>query len=194
MNNDHAHAADAATDAKKLREQVDLACADCGNLMLSRAMFTDLHKMVEKNPKMQQSDYFYDYLADTYVAHVTMMLRKHTKLDKNSISLTALARKIFNSRDRLEGTFNEAEFSAAMESFSDHARKVEGFADRVVAHRDRRSPDHIPTYGEIEQAIDAMDKLCVQCSLAVGGNYCDTCMPAVQSGWLTIFRDMGIET
>jgi hypothetical protein len=38
-----------------------------------------------------------------------------------------------------------------------------------------------------------MDRLSIQCSLAVGGDYTDTCKPTVQDGWLLIFRDSGIE-
>jgi hypothetical protein len=86
------------------------------------------------------------------------------------------------------------EFESKIEKFTACVKKVEAFADRVIAHRDRRAPSYKPTYDEVNDAIDAMDSLSTQCSLVIGGHYSDTCKPTVQYGWLLIFREMGIET
>lgn len=180
--------------AAKWEKWADLVCQDCGNVLLSRKMFLDLHKMIEKNPKMQQSDYFHEYMNYTYVAHVDMMLRKHAKIGRENISLAGLARDILNNKDQVKGPFAVEAFEAAINHFTQCAKKVESFADRVIAHRDKRAPSYTPTYNEVHEAIDSMDRLAVQCSLAVGGDYSDTCKPTVQYGWLLIFREMGIET
>lgn len=178
----------------KWEKWIELICHDCGNVMLSRDMFLDLHKMIEKNPKMQQSDYFHEYMEDTYIAHVAMMLRKHAKTDRDSISLVGLVSDILSNKDQVKGSLVIDDFWAAIDHFTQCVKKVEAFADRVIAHRDRRAPAHTPTYDEVNEAIDAMDSLATQCSLAIGGNYSDTCKPNVQYGWLLIFREMGIET
>lgn len=162
--------------------------------MLCRDMFLDLHKMIEKNPKMQQSDFFHEYMRDTYVAHVAMMLRKHAKEDANSISLASLAKDILNYRGKVAELSVADDFEDALLHFTKCAKKVEAFADRVIAHRDRRPPAYTPTFNEVNEAIAAMDDLSIRCSIAIGGNYSSTCKPAVQYGWLLIFRDMGIET
>ncbi|MGH8111606.1 MAG: hypothetical protein ACREPL_06690, partial [Rhodanobacteraceae bacterium] len=94
---------------------VDVAFHDCANLMLSRDMFSDLHRMVDKNPKMQQPDYFYEYLANTYVAHTSMMLRKHAKISKSSISLARLAADMLKHPDRLQSLGTNADFGATVE-------------------------------------------------------------------------------
>ena len=178
----------------KWKKWISLICHDCGNVMLSRDMFLDLHKMIEKNEKMQQSDYFHEYMKDTYVAHAAMMLRKHAKTDKDSISLASLAKDILDNKDHVSGVTTPEGFEASIDHFTQCARKVEAFADRVIAHRDRRAPSYTPTYNEVNEAIDSMDRLSIKCSLAVGGDYSETCKPTVQHGWLLIFRDMGIET
>ena len=178
----------------KWKKWVDLICHDCGNLILSRDMFLDLHEMIRKNPGMQHADYFHEYMTDTYVAHAAMMLRKHIKADKDSISLTSLVYDMLNNRNLITWSHPITDFQSLACIFTERARKVESFADRVIAHRDRRPPTHIPTYSEIEEAISAMDALSVQCSLLVGGDYQNTCRPTVQYGWLRIFREMGIET
>lgn len=157
-------------------------------------MFLDLHGMIRKNPGMQHADYFHEYMTDTYVAHVTMMLRKHIKTDPNSISLTSLAKDLLANTNHVAWPSPVDNVQALLKKFIERAGKVESFADRVIAHRDRRSPSHTPTYNEIEDAISAMDELCVKCSLIVGGDYHATCKPTVQYGWLRIFREMGIET
>lgn len=178
----------------KWERWIDLICHDCGNVMLSRDMFLDLHKMIKKNPKMQQGDYFHDYMKDTYIAHVAMMLRKHAKTGRDSISLASLASDILNNKDQVSGIFVAEDFEAKIDRFTQCVEKVEAFADRVIAHRDRRAPSYTPTYNEVNEAIDAMDSLSTQCSLAIGGNCSNTCKPTVQNGWLLIFREMGIET
>lgn len=179
--------------AAKWKKWIALICHDCGNVMLSRDMFFDLQKMIEKNEKMHQADYFHDYIKDTYIAHVTMMLRKHAKTDKDSISLASLAKDILSNKDQVKEIIPQ-DFAAAIDIFTACAKKVEAFADRVIAHRDKRAPSYTPTYNDVDEAIVAMDRLSILCSLAVGGDYDGTCKPAVNDGWLLIFREMGIET
>lgn len=178
---------------EKWQKSVGLACLDCGNLMLSRDMFLDLHRMIAANKEMQQEDYFHEYMRDTYVAHAFMTLRRHIKIHKDSISLAGVVHDILENITQLPNGGDAGDLRAACADFRDKATKVEGFADRVIAHHDKRPPRHIPTYREIDDAIDSMDQLAVQASLAVGGSYSDTCKPTVQGGWLNIFRDMGIE-
>lgn len=81
--------------------------------MLSRNMLLDLHTMIEKNPKMQQSDYFHDYMKDTYIAHVAMMLRKHAKIDRDSIALAGLASDILNNKDQVKEPLAVGDFETA---------------------------------------------------------------------------------
>ena len=123
----------------KWEKWIELICHDCGNVMLSRDMFLDLHKMIEKNPKMQQSDYFHEYMKDTYIAHVAMMLRKHAKMDRDSISLVGLVSDILNNKDQVKEPLVIDDFEATIDHFTRCVKKVEAFADRVIAHRDRRT-------------------------------------------------------
>lgn len=177
----------------KWQKSIGLACLDCGNLMLSRRMFVDLHRMISANGPMQQEDYFHEYMRDTYVAHVFMSLRRHIKIHRDSISLSGVVLDMLENAGELANASNLGELRAAYADFREKATKVEGFADRVVAHHDRSPPRHIPTYREIDEAIESMDRLAVQASLAAGGSYSDTCEPTVQGGWLNVFRDMGVE-
>lgn len=167
---------------------------DCGNVLLSRDMFRDLHGMIEKNPKMQQPDYFHEYMEDTYVAHVLIMVRKHLKVSRESISLVALAKDICGNGLMLQNPKRTNDIQLGLDKFVDCARKLEGFADRVIAHRDKRAPAYTPTFNDVDGAIRAMDELCVECASALGIDTGGTCKPTVQYGWLMIFREMGIET
>lgn len=178
----------------KWQRWTELICGDCANLLLSRDMFNDLRGMIGKNPKMQQNDYFHEYMHDTYVAHALMMVRKHLKVDRDSISLTALASDIFEHRLSAPHPEFAEEIDQKLTHFMSSAKKLESFADRVIAHRDKRVPLKTPTFNDVSDAISAMDNLAVQCSLALDLNWVDTCKPTIQYGWLTIFRDMGIET
>lgn len=156
-------------------------------------MFLDIQGMIAKNPSMQQADYFHVYLKDTYLAHVLMMLRKHVKTDSKSISLVSLAQEIIDNPHEIVPHQSTAEIQAKLDLFKLCADTFEQFADRVIAHNDKRPAIHTPTYNQVHEAIDAMDRLSIRCSLAAGGDYTETCKPAVQDGWLLIFRDSGIE-
>lgn len=173
---------------------LDVISHDCGNVLLSRDMFRDLHRMIEKNPKMQQADYFHEYMEDTYVAHVLMMVRKHLKVSKDSISLVSLANDMYNNRFVVPALKSTEDIREKLDRFEQSAHKLESFADRVIAHSDKRKPSYRPTFNDVDAAINAMDKLCVECSSALAVDNSGTCKPTVQYGWLMIFREMGIET
>ena len=178
---------------EKWKEWVEVVCHNCGNLLLSQDMFLDIQNMIAKNPPMQQNDYFYEYLKDTYVAHVLMMLSKHIKRGDKSISLVNLAEDIINNPQELTQPHVAKQVQQKLNRFRESAEAFEQYADRTIAHNDKRPPVRIPTYKQIHNAIDAMDSLSIQCSLAVGGDYVDTCKPTVQYGWLQVFRKMGIK-
>lgn len=178
----------------KWKSWLQVVCHDCENLMLTRDMFLDIQGMIAKNPSMQQTDYFHLYLKDTYLAHVLMMLRKHVKTDSKSISLVSLAQDIIDNPSEIASSRDITQLQAELTQFKLCAETFEQFADRVIAHNDKRPPLHTPTYNQVHEAIDAMDRLSIQCSLAAGGNSTETCEPTVQDGWLVIFRDSGIET
>ena len=122
------------------------------------------------------------------------MLRKHIKTDKDSITLTKLATDLTNNSDQAPRPPLADTTQSLHDEFLSAAKKVESFADRRIAHLDKRAPENIPTYNEIEEAIKAMDTLSIHCLHAITGNSMSTCKPTVQNGWLNVFRDMGIET
>ena len=193
----------------KWRKWSKSICHDSGNMILSMEMFLAIQQMVNKNLPMQSEDYFYTYLNDTYLAHVVMMLRKHAKTRHigdvsislckpnksrdNSISLAVLGQELLDHPDQIPTSFDSQQFQMKLDYFKACAKKVEGFADRVIAHSDKRPPDYVPTYTEVHEAIAAMDSLAVQCHMVLGDSQMVTCKPVIQGGWLSVFEDMGIQ-
>jgi uncharacterized protein YutD len=175
----------------KWKKWVAEICTDCGYLMLNREMFNDLRAMIQKNPKMQQADYFHDYMKDTYVVYTTIMLRRHLKNDSNSISLSTLVSDILENKDQIIGFSLFSELQDRLNNFAHSTAKIESFADRQIAHLDKKPPSYTPTYNDID---DAMDSLCILCEAILNDVGMETCKPTVQDGWLDIFREMGIET
>jgi hypothetical protein len=66
--------------------------------------------------------------------------------------------------------------------------QLEAFADRRVAHRDPRPPKRIPTYVELDDAIDLLDQLYVKYHLLFHAAWMETLLPTRQYDWQAVFR------
>ena len=104
---------------------IQLIGHDCGNLILSKDMFLDLRGLIAKNPKMQEPDYFHDYMHDTYLAHVLMMLRKHVKTDSQSISLVSLSQDILDNSNEITTPFDSQSIQMKLDQFKICAKTFE---------------------------------------------------------------------
>ena len=67
------------------------------------------------------------------------------------------------------------------------ARACEEFADKRIAHRDRREPKIIPTYDQLDDCIDLLDRLYVKYHLLFYAEGMITLYPEPQYDWKAIF-------
>ncbi|WP_345302623.1 hypothetical protein [Lysobacter hankyongensis] len=76
-----------------------------------------------------------------------------------------------------------------IESLNASASTVESFLDRRVAHFDRRPPSRMPTYDDLHGCLDVLERLTVKYHMLLTAESYETLEPAVQYGFLDIFRD-----
>lgn len=68
------------------------------------------------------------------------------------------------------------------------AKQCEDYTDKRIAHRDKREPNVIPTYTEVDECVDLLEKLYIKYLLLFCQTSMDTVLPIWQYDWTEIFR------
>lgn len=185
--------------------------------MVAKHTFHEVQKMIAENPTIQTSNSFYRYFANTYVSHTVIGVRRQIKTDAQCISLALLLQEMTQTPNVLsrkyfvelyEGTTVEdladSDFdrfckpgaphidpdlvTADLRKLRDATARCEDFADKRVAHREKREPKALPTYNEVDACIDLLDELYVRYLLLFHAQAMDSLLPTWQYDWTEIFR------
>jgi hypothetical protein len=164
----------------------------------SRTVFRETAALVAANPLVPKESDFFDFLERWYVDSVVMGLRRQVKIHPDSVSLAGLLEDIAQnpallSRQRFVGLYPPGESSRAEKAFDKHigsgakhvdpavvradldklkqlATGCEEYADRLIAHRDRRPLQAVPTYPELNAALDFSEALLQRYYLLIRGD------------------------
>ena len=71
----------------------------------------------------------------------------------------------------------------------DYAKKCEDFADKRIAHTDKRDPKFPLTFEDLNNSIDFLDKLCCKYNLIFHAHSSESLMPTYQYDWKAIFDE-----
>jgi hypothetical protein len=66
-------------------------------------------------------------------------------------------------------------------------KRCEDFADKRVAYRDRRVPEELPTFYEVDACIALLDELYVRYHMLFHASHMDSLLPTRQYDWKAIF-------
>ncbi|MFQ5673448.1 MAG: hypothetical protein ACE5G9_10160, partial [Nitrospinales bacterium] len=155
---------------------------------------------------------FGTFSATCYIA---IGIRRQIKVDKQSISFarllkelaetpSILSRKYYTGLYKNEGlksldfdqfcTKEEGNHispkmvEADLEKLKRIASNVEGFADKRVAHHDRKPPKILPTFNEVDDCLKVLDELYVKYHLIFHAESMASLMPTYQYDWKEIFE------
>jgi hypothetical protein len=202
---------------KKWLRWLDVIKAEVQELVMAKHTFHEVQKIIGDNPKLHQPSSFYDYLSRTYVSHVVIGLRRQIKCDIQSISMArlfeemiespevmsrsyyvdlykgsvveAFANKDFNKFAVPEAThINASLVEADLVHLREASKRCEDFADKRVAHHDKREPKELPTFNEVDRCIDLLDELYVKYFLLFHASSMSSLLPTCQYDWKSIFR------
>ena len=161
------------------------------SLVEHQQIFGEVQDIIKANPEIQEPNEFYRFLEDTYSAFSVMGVRRQIKPHKDSISLVGLLTEIIEnpsvlSRKRFVELYRadmqsgasrifDEQFSGSCTNHIDpaivqqdldelkaHVDKVEPYADKRLAHRDKKEPKIVPTFGELDPPIDCLKKLVIK--------------------------------
>src|SRR2546425_1871676 len=188
----------------------------------SRTVFRETTALIAANPLIPKESDFFDFLEQWYVDSVVMGLRRQIKIHADSISLAGLLEDIAGtpallSRQRFVGLYPAGESKRAAEAFDRHvgsgathvdpaavradldklrqlATRCEEYADRLIAHRDRRPLPAVPTYPELHAALDFSEALLQRYYLLIRGDGLASVAAKVLHPWKRVFEVPWIPT
>lgn len=196
---------------------LDVIKADVQDLVIAKRTFQEVQQLIRNNPLLHQPSSFYDFIARTYVSHALIGLRRQLKCGDQSISLAGLFEEMIESPKTLTRTYFVGLYKGSgVESFADKdfnnfaaegashidphlvladlihireaSKRCEDYADKRIAHRDKREPKDLPTFGEVDSCIDLLDSLYVKQYLLFRGKSMQSLLPTRQFDWTAIFR------
>ncbi len=190
---------------------------DVRQLLVKRNIFWEVQKIIKNNKELHKPSSFYDYLGDTYIAYITIGIRRQIKVNNQSVSFsrlltelietpTVLSRKYYTGLykgsvvedladkdfDRFcikgESHISKAMVIADLKELNKAASIIEDFTDKRIAHHDKRKPKVLPKFNEVDACIDVLDKLYTKYHLIFHAGVMDTVMPTYQYDWKEIFE------
>lgn len=196
----------------------DVIYREITSLSVNRNIFWEVQEIINNNPKIQKASSFYEFLGSVYVHSALMGVRRQIKIGKDSISFARLLKEICDtpevlSRTRFvalyrgstvqhsaDGDFDKFAgkggshvdprlVNADLQALKGKAKKCEKYADRRVAHFDKRAMKNIPVFRDLDDCIDFLEGLVKKYYLLFRGASLLSVLPVWQYDWKAIFRE-----
>ncbi len=196
---------------------MDTIQADIRGVLVAQRMHHELQEIIDTNSDLPETNDLYGRLGSTYTSHVVIGLRRQLKTGDEQVSLAAMFKEMIatpqavtrtyyrshytdsNVADLAGGHFDQ--FASTGASHIDQSRvqadfdelkcvtaKCEEYADRRVAHMDKRKPRSAPTYLELDAAISTLDRLYVKYHRLLFAQSMTSLLPARQYDWTSVLR------
>lgn len=202
---------------KKWLQWMEVIKDEIQDLVVAKHTFHEVQDMIKANKRLHQPSSFYDYFSRTYVSHAVIGLRRQLKCGDESISIARLFQEMIATPEAFSRSYYIAKYKESvvenlanndfnkfaspnsthidpqlvardLERLKAASKRCEDFADKRVAHRDKREPKQLPTYNEVDACIDLLDELYVKYFLLFHASSMETLLPTWQYDWKVIFR------
>lgn len=196
--------------------------AELQPLIAGREMHDRVCTLVRVHPELSAENPFFTFLDMLYAQYAAMSIRRQLKLDSKSISLAALlkdisehpgiltphrwerlpegeprvvARHAYERLARRDGvSIDPAAVRRDLEGLRSVCRTSVAFADRRVAHLDKRPRIEPPPAEELDHAIDALLNRYVEYRALVQGAAPPSLAADLDPDWVAIFRRPWLES
>lgn len=208
---------------KKWTEWLEIIYKEITNLSVNRHIFWETQEIIKHNKKIQKSSSFYEFLGNAYASLAVMGIRRQLKIDKQSISFARMLDQIVKNpniisrqryvalygQDPMMKEMGERDFKKFADKSGKHinpeivladlaqlqkkAAKCEKYADMRVAHFDKRALKSPPTFNDLDDCIDYLEKLLKKYTLILRATCLTSVLPTWQYDWKEIFYFPWIE-
>lgn len=198
---------------KRWLDRIETSIFEMGH---HRQLYREVRAMVEANPTLHVPSAFYDWLRLIYVNDVAMAVRREVDRNPKSISLLQLIDDIARNPDvitRRRWVHGYQKFMKSIghrdfEKFAKSgapcidarvirkdraalikaARRVEKFVNTYIAHRNRYPMKRLPTFPELDAAVDFLADLLKRYTLVITQAGLVDTVPVIQGDWQAPFR------
>jgi hypothetical protein len=186
-----------------------------------RAVYREVARIVNEHGALPPS-HFFDYLRDWYATTQATAVRRQAEISRRVISIASLLSEIGREPERLSnerfvahydrlardhahevfaGRFagdvgshvDPAIIAADLDGLQNTAESVRAYVDRHIAHTDRDPLDELPTFEDLNGAIDEIGGLFSKYTLLLTASSWAMLEPVPQYDWLAIFREPWIK-
>ncbi|MFH0829425.1 MAG: hypothetical protein V1907_04625 [Candidatus Kerfeldbacteria bacterium] len=202
---------------KKWKSWLEILRKEVHILLSHRLVFNETQQIIKDNLDIQKPSAFYNLLGQGYAALIVLGIRRQVKIDSKSISLAKLLAEISKQPnlvtrqdyiklyegsktsifadktfDKFAGTGkNEIDsvlVAKDLEQLRKAVRSCEHYADRSLAHIDKRGSKKIPTFLEVNNALEILEKLIIRYELLLTAAGWTGLTPTFQYNWKSIFK------
>lgn len=186
-------------------------------LFAYRSFYRGLAEMTQANGAIPASSFF-DALGAWYGVTQAMGVRRQTDTSSDGVSLAKLLDSmaahpqvmtreryltLWGDRGHWQRRGNEQydtyagesaseiaseRYEADRDRFQETARPIKDYVDRLVAHNDQRELDYVPTYVELNAAIDLLEELLNKYMVLLKATSVPSADPVHQADWRNAFR------
>ena len=195
---------------------IKIICTDVEDLCYNRYVFLEVQSIIKANDVINVNNPFFDLLYNGFTSIGVMGVRRQVKIQNDGISLARLIKEIYENPQIIslhwyksihddsmeEGLIRSIfmDFKASdtdhidpemvkqdLESLEKSTNSVEGFADRRLAHSDKRTVEPHPTFGDLHECINLIEALVLKYRLILTG-VSESFTPIIIEDWEAVFR------
>jgi hypothetical protein len=156
---------------------------DIEDLFLAMRMFLDMQQLMQNNAALQRRDYYHTYQRRTYVAHISVLLRRNLRRSSQSYSFLNFLDSVATETKRA----NKAAVLADISEIERYAALCVPFFDKDVVHLDKQQPEERPKYDDLHASILLLTDLCKKYSMSLLKEQWWPEEKEIGNEWLTIF-------
>jgi hypothetical protein len=182
-----------------------------------RSFYRGVGEMTQNNQNIPPSSFF-DALGSWYATTQSIAVRRQTDLDRQAVSVarllsnmaanpTVMTRSRYTSmyddeghwQTRANGTYDKyagegaetiapERYQADLDEFLKVAQPIKDYVDRMVAHNDQRELTDLPTFKDLNAAIDLLESLLNKYMVLLTATSVPSADPVHQADWKAAFR------
>ncbi len=176
-----------SSKAKKWGVWLDVIGSQIKNMLIKQDTHNTILQIIKSNKALQQHNLFYDHLFHTYMAYISVALRRQMKKQNNSISLYGLLFDMSNNdRNIPEHKLISVDPAEDMKTIKEASIVIEDYVDKRIAHTDNRPLKQLPSPNQIDDCI-LLFKNMHRKYYSVINNVDIDLMPAIYD-WTEIFK------
>lgn len=200
----------------KMNEWLDVLVNEMTLLRLWQNVFKAIQEIIRRNESLHVPSVFYEFLPNSYSTLICMGIRRIAdKGKRQGISLPRLLERIATRPELLSRSYFAELYEPHQRRWADHdfneaagegrdhltadeiqqdvkvieaaRNRVEAFVDKRLAHHDEDPPSIVPTFADLDAALDEIEVILKKYYLLFrAGEY--MFQPVIQYDWLAPFR------